>query len=134
MSAEQLQQFYETVAAPWVRALELRVINGEPGDVTFELDVRPDQVHAGGVLCGQALMAAFDTGMVLVMASLNTERMFTTVSMNALFERGIPADTGTVTFHAHATKTGRSLVFGQVDCHLPTKERAAAATTTYMWL
>jgi acyl-coenzyme A thioesterase PaaI-like protein len=134
MSAEQLQQFYERVAAPWVRALGLRVIAAERGDVTFELDVRPDQVHTGGVLCGQALMAAFDTGMVLVMASLDAERMFTTVSMNAVFERGIPDDTGTVTFHAQATKPGRSLVFGHVDCHLPTGARAAAATTTYMWL
>jgi acyl-coenzyme A thioesterase PaaI-like protein len=134
MSAEQLQQFYERVAAPWVRALELRVTDAQPGDVTFELDVRPDQVHTGGVLCGQALMAAFDTGMVLVMASIDAERMFTTVSMNAVFERGIPDDTGTVTFRARATKPGRSLVFGQVDCHLPDTKRAATATTTYMWL
>lgn len=134
MSAEQLQQFYERVAAPWVRALGLRVTAAERGDVTFELDVHPDQVHTGGVLCGQALMAAFDTGMVLVMASLDDERMFTTVTMNAVFERGIPADTGTVTFHARATKPGRSLVFGQVDCHLPDTKRAATATTTYMWL
>jgi acyl-coenzyme A thioesterase PaaI-like protein len=134
MSAEQLQQFYERVAAPWVRALELRVTSAEPGAVTFELDVRPDQVHAGGVLCGQALMAAFDTGMVLIMASLDAERMFTTVTMNAAFERSIPADTGTVTFHGRATKPGRSLVFGQIDCHLPNGDRAAGATTTYMWL
>jgi acyl-coenzyme A thioesterase PaaI-like protein len=134
MLADQLQQFYERVAAPWVRALGLRVTAAERGEVTFELDVRPDQVHTGGVLCGQALMAAFDTGMVLVMASLDAERMFTTVQMNAVFERGIPEDTGTVTFRAHATKPGRSLVFGQVDCYLPDTKRAATATTTYMWL
>ncbi|HWL42220.1 MAG TPA: PaaI family thioesterase [Ilumatobacter sp.] len=134
MTPDELQVFYESAGARWVLGLGLRVTAVAPGDVTFELDVRADQVHTGGVLCGQAIMAGFDTGMVFVMASLDASRMFTTVSLNSLFERGVPADTGTVTFHARATKPGRSLVFGQIDCHLPDGARAATATTTYMWL
>lgn len=134
MTADQLQAFFDQAGAPWVRELGLRVTAAEPGDVTYELDVRPAQVHTGGVLCGQAIMAAFDTGMVLVMASLDATRMFTTVTLNSQFERGVPADAGVATFHAWVTKPGRSLVFGQIDCPLPDGKRAATATTTYMWL
>ncbi|HUF98962.1 MAG TPA: PaaI family thioesterase [Ilumatobacter sp.] len=122
--------------SPFVHDLGLVVTHAEPGEVTFKLSVTPRLVHAGGVLCGQAIMAGFDTGMLFVMASLfnGDERMFTTVTLNSVFERGVPADVGEVTFHAWATKPGRSLVFGQIDCHLPTGQRAATATTTYMWL
>ena len=134
MTVEELQAFYESSTAPWVRALGLRLTAVAPGDVTFELDVRAEQVHIGEVLCGQAIMAGFDTGMVFVMASLDPARMFTTVSLNSQFERAVPDRADTVTFHAWATKPGRSLVFGQIDCLLPNGNRAATATTTYMWL
>lgn len=137
--AEQLTDYIAAGAAPWVTELGFRVVAAEPGDVTFELDVRPAQVHIGNVLCGQAIMAGMDTGMVFVMGSLmlgrgEPTRGFTTVNLNTVFERGVPADAGTVTFHAWVTKPGRTLVFGQIDCHLPNGSRAATATTTYMWL
>lgn len=134
MLVERLQLVSETLTAPWVANLGLRVTEATPGEVTFELGVRAEQVHQGGVLCGQAIMAAFDTGMVLVMASLDADRMFTTVTLNATFERAVPAGSGVVTFHARATKPGRTLVFGEVACVLPGGTRAAAAATTYMWL
>jgi len=134
MSPEQLQEFFESVGARWVRDLKLRVTRVDRGDVSFELDVRPERVHGGGVLCGQATMAAFDTGMVFVMASLHPERQFTTVTLNSSFERPVGEDAGTVTFEARATKTGRTMVFGQVDCLLPNGTRAASATATYVWL
>ena len=58
----------------------------------------------------------------------------TTVQLQTSFKRGVPADVGAVSFEAHATKTGRTLVFGEIDLHLPDGTRAAHATTTYMWL
>jgi len=134
MAPDQLQAWFESVGARWVRDLGLRVTRVEPGSVAFELDVRPELVHGGGVLCGQAIMAGFDTGMVFAMASLDPERQFTTVTLHSTFERGVPEDAGTVTFEARATKTGRTLVFGQVDCVLPSGLRAATATATYVWL
>ena len=137
--AEHISDYVTGRAAAWVVDLGFRITAAEPGEVTFELDVRPAQVHKGNVLCGQAIMAAFDTGMVMVMVSLaagtdDPGRGFTTVSLNSVFERGVPSDTGTVTFHARATRPGRTLVFGQIDCLLPDTRRAATATTTYMWL
>jgi acyl-coenzyme A thioesterase PaaI-like protein len=133
---ESLNRVVSADAAAWTRELGLTVTKAEPGRVEFELAVTPELVHGGGVLSGQAIMAAMDTGMVYVMASLRDGRMskFATVNLNTTFERGIPSDVGTVTFVATATTPGRSLVFGQIDLLLPGGKRAATATTTYMWL
>jgi acyl-coenzyme A thioesterase PaaI-like protein len=133
---ERVTDYLAAAAAPWVRELGFRVTAAEPGDVTFELDVVAHLVHGGGVLCGQAIMTGMDTGMVFLMSSLagHDDRKFTTVTVNTVFERGVPAGAGHVTFHARAAKAGRTLVFGEVDCRLPDGTRAASATTTYMWL
>ncbi len=114
----------------------LTITAAEPGRVTFTLPVTDRLVHGGGVLCGQAILACMDTGMVFVMMSLNgaADGKFTTVQLQTSFKRGVPGDVGEVTFVAHATKPGRTLVFGEIDLLLPSGERAAHATTTYMWL
>ena len=130
----------------WARFLEggsglmhemgLSITAAEPGRVRFTLPVAERLTHGGGVLCGQAILACMDTGMVFVMMSLNdaADGQFTTVQLQTSFKRGVPADVGEVAFEAHATKTGRTLVFGEIDLYLPSGERAAHATTTYMSL
>ena len=119
-----------------MRDFDLSIVDAEPGFVRFTLPVAPRLCHAGGVLSGQAILGCMDTGMVFVMMSLkpSAEGNFTTVQLNCTFERGVPEDCGEVAFEARATKTGRSLVFGQIDLVLPDGRRAASATTTYMWL
>ena len=115
---------------------DLRITHAEQGVVRFVLPVAERLTHGGGVLCGQAIMACMDTGMVFAMMSLNEDpdAHFTTVELKTSFERGVPADVGEVTFEARVTKPGRTLVFGEIDLHLPDGKRAASATTTYMWL
>jgi uncharacterized protein (TIGR00369 family) len=115
---------------------DLRITHAEPGLVRFTLPVPERLTHSGGVLCGQAIMACMDTGMVFVMMSLNEDpdATFTTVELKTSFERGVPADVGEVMFEARSTKPGRTLVFGEIDLLLPDGKRAANATTTYMWL
>lgn len=122
--------------SPLMHGMDLRVVAAEPGQVRFTLPVTDRLVHGGGVLCGQAILACMDTGMVFVMMSLNATAAgnFTTVQLQTSFERGVPADVGEVTFEARATRPGRTLVFGEVELFLPDGRRAAHATTTYMWL
>ena len=119
-----------------MRDFDLTIVDAEPGFVRFTLPVVARLCHGGGVLSGQAILGCMDTGMVFVMMSLNeaAEANFTTVQLQTAFERGVPEDCGEVTFEARATKTGRTLVFGQIDLLLPDGRRAASATTTYMWL
>jgi uncharacterized protein (TIGR00369 family) len=116
--------------------MDLRVLEAERGRVRFALPVTDRLVHAGGVLCGQAILACMDTAMVFVMMTIDSGSggSFTTVQLQTSFERGVPADVGEVVFEARATRTGRTLVFGEIDLLLPDGRRAAHATTTYMWL
>lgn len=136
MLAASITQRYAEGGAGFMHDLGLTVVEAEPGRVRFTLEVTDRLVHGGGVLCGQAILACMDTGMVFVMMSLDdgVGASFTTVQLQTAFERGVPGDIGEVTFEARATKTGRSLVFGQIDLLLPDGRRAASATTTYMWL
>ncbi len=127
---------YAEGGAGFMHDLGLTITDAEPGRVRFSLKVTDHLVHGGGVLCGQTILACMDTAMVFVMMSLNeaADGNFTTVQLQTAFERGVPGDVGEVEFEAWATKTGRTLVFGQVDLLLPDGRRAASATTTYMWL
>lgn len=127
---------YAEGGAPMMHEMGLTITAAERGRVRFTLPVRERVTHAGGVLCGQAIMACMDTGMVFVMMSLDDDpdAQFTTVQLHTSFQRGVPADVGEVTFEARATKAGRTLVFGEVDLFLPDGERAAHATTTFIRL
>jgi acyl-coenzyme A thioesterase PaaI-like protein len=55
--------------APWVLALGLRVQAFEPGVVTLRLPQQAALSRIGGIVCGQALMSAADTAMVLAIVT-----------------------------------------------------------------
>jgi len=130
-----LEQTLQTVCADWVRLLDLRVLRASAGDVVLVLPVTPRHVHAGGVLCGQTLMAAADTAMVLAVTSqLGAFRPMTTVQLQTSFLRPVPGDAGQVQVQARVLRTGRSLVFGEVHITTPQGDLAAHATTTYALL
>lgn len=127
---------YAAGGAPLVHGMDLRIVEAERGRVRFVLPVTPALVHGGGVLCGQAILACMDTGMVFVMLSLDDagDGNFATVQLQTAFERAVPGDVGEAVFEARATRAGRTLVFGEVELLLPDGRRAAHATTSYMWL
>ena len=77
---EMLQAALSSVFAEWVRELDLRVLEARAGEVVLVLPVTRKHVHEGGVLCGQTMMAAADTAMVLaVMTKLGGFKPMTTV-------------------------------------------------------
>jgi len=135
LSLAALQRMLEELFAPWVRELNLQVRHVQPGEVHLALPVAPRHVHAGGVLCGQTLMAAADTAMVLAVSNhLGGFRPMSTVQLQTSFLRPVPADAGEVRVLARLLKPGRSLVFGEIECLLPSGQLAAHATTTYALL
>ncbi len=132
---EQLQQALQAVFAPWVRELDLQLLGATLGEVRLALPVHPRHVHAGGVLCGQTLMAAADSAMVLaVMTQLGEFRPMTTVQLQTSFLRAVKGDAGTVTVVARVLKLGRQLAFGEIELLAPDGAVAAHATTTYALL
>ena len=132
---EQLNTILDEVTAPIVKALELSVLSADAQQVTLRLPVTPAVVHAGGVVCGQALMAAADTAMILaVAASLGEFRQMTTVQLQTSFLRPVPHDCPEVQVVCTLLRRGRSLAFGEIAMRTPDGTLAAHATTTYALL
>jgi uncharacterized protein (TIGR00369 family) len=132
---EMLNAALSRLFAPWVRELDLRVLEAREGEVVLALPVAARHVHEGGVLCGQTMMAAADTAMVLaVMTKPGGFKPMTTVQMNTSFLRPVGGASGEVRIVARVLRMGRSLVFGEIQLLDAKGELAAHATTTYALL
>ncbi len=131
MTTAELQTLYADVFAEWVRELELDVRATAEDGVTLALPVRARHVHAGGVVCGQTLMAAADTALVLAISHvMGGFRPQTTVQLQTSFLRPVGRDVAEVAVEARILKRGRNLVFGEVTLRLPDGQVAAHATST----
>jgi uncharacterized protein (TIGR00369 family) len=131
VDVDTLQAALREVFAPWVHELGLRVIEAHAGEVTLSLPVTRRHVHAGGVLCGQTMMAAADTAMVLaIMTRLGGFKPMTTVQLQTSFLRPVAGDSGEARVVARVLRMGRKLVFGEIQIVNSDDELAAHATTT----
>ena len=132
---EMLQAALGHVFAPWVRELELRVTEARAGEVVLVLPITQRHVHEGGVLCGQTVMAACDTAMVLaVMTKLGGFKPMTTVQLQTSFLRPVAGSSGAARIIARVLRMGRNLVFGDMQVMTADDDLAAHATTTYALL
>lgn len=131
MNAAEGQEFLKANFAPWVQALGLRVISCDETSAVLLLPFDASLVRVGGAICGQALMSAADTAMVIAISSaLGGFRPMATVSQNASFMRHMSG--ADVQIVARVFKPGKMLVFGEIEMRLVGDERIAAhATTTY---
>jgi len=135
MDAAALQATLDRLAAECVKRLGLRVESVEPGQVTLSLPVSADIVHAGGVVCGQAILAAADTAMLVAMiAQLGEFRPMTTVQLQTSFVRPVPKDVAHIAVLARVLRHGKSLSYGDVEFRTEDGKLAAHATTTYALL
>jgi uncharacterized protein (TIGR00369 family) len=135
IDAAALQATLDELAAEYVKRLALRVESVEPGCVTLSLPVAAELVHGGGVLCGQAILAAADTAMLLAMiAQLGAFRPMTTVQLQTSFVRPVPKETPNVAIVARVLRHGKTLSYGEVEFKTPDGKLVAHATTTYALL
>ena len=120
--------------APWVQALGLVVESFEPGAVTLRLPHNPALSRIGGMVCGQALMAAADTAMVLaIVTQLGNQRPMTTVQLNTSFLKPLANQDALVT--ARVIRAGKNLVFGEIDIVAAEDDKSVCrASTTYALL
>ena len=120
--------------APWVQALGLVVEGFEPGVVTLRLPHNPALSRIGGMVCGQALMAAADTAMVLaIVTQLGNQRPMTTVQLNTSFLKPLSGQDAMVT--ARVIRAGKNLVFGEIDIVAAEDGKSVCrASTTYALL
>lgn len=134
MNKDILQSALAEYFAPWVQALGLQVDSFEPGSVTLRLPQGEHLSRVGGMLCGQAMMAAADTAMVLALISQFGEfRPCTTVQMNTSFLKPLSGQDALV--QAKVIRAGKSLAFGEIDIRGAEDGKSACrASTTYALL
>ena len=134
MDNATLQAALPEYFAPWVQALGLKVDSFGPGVATLRLPVNPELSRVGGMLCGQAMMAAADTAMVLALiAQFGEFRPCTTVQMNSSFLK--PLSNQDALVEARVIRAGKSLAFGEIDIRGADDGKSVCrATTTYALL
>ena len=114
MTRELLASALADFFAPWVQDLGLHVEAFGPESVTLRLPQSPKLSRVGGMLCGQAMMAAADTAMVLALVNHFGEfKPCTTVQMNSSFLKPLSRQDALV--EARVVRAGRSLAFGEID-------------------
>lgn len=133
--AALLTRILEQGIPEWVRELGLRLVDAGDGEVVLALPVTARLVHAGGVLCGQAVMAAADTSMLLAVASrLGELRPMTTVQLATNFLRAVPGGAGELRVVGRVLRAGNRLVYGEVELLDSDGRLAAHSTSTYTLL
>lgn len=114
METGTLQSALAEYFAPWVQELELRVEAFDADSVTLRLPHSDRLSRVGGMLCGQAMMAAADTAMVLALINQSGSfRPCTTVQMNTSFLK--PLSNQDALVQARVLRAGKTLAFGEID-------------------
>jgi len=132
MDAAELQATLDRIAADYVKRLQLRVETVAPGEVTLTMPVLPELVHGGGVLCGQAIMSAADTAMLLAMiAQLGEFRPMTTVQLQTSFIRPVPKGASSAVVAARILRAGKTLSYGEIEFQTSEGKLFAHSTGTY---
>lgn len=131
LSPQDAQAILEANFAPWVLDLGLRVESVAADRAVLRLPFTGRLVRVGGAICGQALMSAADTAMVIALAgAFGGFKPVSTVSQNASFMRPISGTDALV--EARIIRLGKTLAFGEILLRADGEERPAAhATTTY---
>jgi uncharacterized protein (TIGR00369 family) len=132
---ESLNRTLDHVGAPWVKALGLTVTDASAERTVLRMPVTRDLVHGGGVVCGQSLMAAADTAMVLALsAALGGFRPMTTVQLQTSFLRPVPQYATELRVIATVLRHGKTLAFGEIEILGADGRLAVKASTTYALL
>lgn len=134
VSLESLRASLDEWFAPWVQDLGLQIVAFADGEATLLLPQNARLSRIGGMVCGQALMAAADTAMVLaIVTRLGHSRPMTTVQLNTSFLKPLSNQGARVT--ARVIRAGKSLVFGEIDiCGERDGQSVCRASTTYALL
>jgi uncharacterized protein (TIGR00369 family) len=134
VTVDLLQGLLADWFAPWIQAMGLRVESFADGEVTLRLPQSDQLSRVGGMLCGQAMMSAADTAMVLaIVTQLGTRRPMTTVQLNTSFLKPLSGQDARIT--ARVVRAGKNLVFGEIDISGASDGKSVCrASTTYALL
>ncbi|WP_310452028.1 PaaI family thioesterase [Sulfuritalea sp.] len=129
MNNDILQSALADYFAPWVQALGLKVEAGSPESVLLRLPQNDQLSRVGGMLCGQAMMAAADSAMVLALIKHFGEfRPCTTVQQSTSFLKPLSGQDALI--EARVTRAGKALAFGEIDIRGAADGKSVCRTST----
>jgi uncharacterized protein (TIGR00369 family) len=134
IDAAALQDALAAYFAPWVQALGMQVEAVGQGSVTLRLPQNDQLSRVGGIVCGQAMMAAADTAMALALIRhFGQFRPCTTVQLSSSFLKPLSGQDALV--EARVLRAGKTMVFGEIDLRGATDGKSVCrASTTYALL
>ncbi|MSQ74128.1 MAG: PaaI family thioesterase [Betaproteobacteria bacterium] len=131
MSTEVAQGILRDNFAGWVQDLGLRVESTSDTSALLRMPFSDRLVRVGGIICGQAMMAAADTAMVIAICfAIGEFKPIATVNQNISFFRPVPGKD--VMIEARVLRLGRTLAFGELRLTAEgAGQLAVHGTTTY---
>lgn len=133
MDIATLQSALPQYFAPWVQALGLQVQSAQNSEVKLLLPLSDQLSRTGGMLCGQAMMAAADTAMVLaLMQHFGQFRPCTTVQMSTSFLKPLSGQDAIIT--ATVLRAGKTMAFGEIDITDRDDKSVCRSSVTYALL
>lgn len=134
IDTQTLEQALVDYFARWVQDLNLRVEAVGDSSITLRLPQDEKLSRVGDMLCGQAMMAAADTAMVLaLMRHFGTFRPCTTVQLSSSFLKPLSGQDALV--EARVLRAGKTMAFGEIDIRGAQDGKSACrSSTTYALL
>ena len=126
----EAQKFLSNVTAPWIRGLGLQVDHISNWKCKFTLNYNENLVRAGSIICGQAIVSAADTAMIVAVTSaIGKYEEITTVDISCKYLR--PLSSGGL-IETEILKLGQRLVVGRITVKdIKSNKLAAEISCTY---
>ena len=127
----EAQKLLTTVTAPWVQELDLQVNSISNLKCKFTLSYSKKLVRAGDIICGQAIVSAADTAMIIaVISAIGEYQEITTVDISCKYLR--PLLRGGGSLETEILKLGKRLVVGRIIVtDIESDKLAAEISCTY---
>ena len=126
----EAQTFLSNVTAQWIKCLDLQVDLISTWKCKFTLNYNENLVRAGNIICGQAIVSAADTAMIVaVISAIGKYEEITTVDISCKYLR--PLSSGG-SIETEILKLGKRLVVGRITVKdIKSDKLAAEISCTY---
>ena len=127
---KEAQNLLSSVTAPWIQDLDLQIVSISELKCKFTLNYSEKLVRAGNIICGQAIVSAADTAMIVaVISAIGKYQEITTVDISCKYLRPLLRG-GSI--ETEILKLGQRLVVGRITVKdIESSKSAAEISCTY---
>ena len=128
ISVDEANAILGDVFAPWIQALKLKAVEISAEHAVLSMPYSEDLCRVGEMICGQALVSAADTAMVVAVCSaMGGFKPFGTVDLTSNFMRPVSGEGVILT--ARIMRMGRSMAFCNTEIKGAESGKASAFST-----